>query len=162
MHCSAYYIIRSVPRRSWLQSFLFTDHINYANKFTDHFQSIYRFFLSFSNETLFCRRCQPCKLGLSPSTYPPTLRPHPSPPPFSTRPSDHDPELLWTKLMLSAKQDLWTKKHIILYLPGYNLHISKPDYTFPRIIQKYTKFAIFIALYFAHFTIFCKRTSQFD
>ena len=40
-------------------------------------------------------------------------------------------------------------------------HISKSDYTFPRLIQKYTKFANFTELYFLHFTMFFNQTSQF-
>ena len=34
-------------------------------------------------------------------------------------------------------------------------HISNYDYTFPRIIQKYTKFENFSGLYFPHFAMFC-------
>ena len=35
------------------------------------------------------------------------------------------------------------------------------NYAFPRVIEKYTKFANFTRLYFPHFTIFCNQTSQF-
>ena len=35
------------------------------------------------------------------------------------------------------------------------------DYTFPHIIQKYTKFVNFTGLYFLHVTMFCSQASQF-
>ena len=38
---------------------------------------------------------------------------------------------------------------------------SKCDYTFPWIIQKYTKFANFTGLYFPHFTIFLTKLHHF-